>query len=104
LFVGTDRLEHGRPGEVLGRDQLDLPALPVELAPEQLGDLRVDLRQPCGLEVLDRFLCDGHSAPLSSLAPDGTPAGGAAGPSGSRGPVLRCARRQGGAVVERVFR
>ena len=60
----ADRLEHGRPGEVLGRDQLDLPALALELAPEQLRDLRVDLRQPGGLQVLDRFLRDGHSAPL----------------------------------------
>ena len=39
----ADRLEHGRPGEVLGRDQLDLAALALELAPEQLGDLRVDV-------------------------------------------------------------
>ena len=31
----ADRLEHARPGEVLGRDQLDLAALPLELAPEQ---------------------------------------------------------------------
>ena len=42
----ADRLEHGRPGEVLRRDQLDLAALPLELAPEQLGDLRVDLGEP----------------------------------------------------------
>ena len=39
----ADRLEHGRPGEVLRRDQLDLAALPVELPAEQPGDLRVEL-------------------------------------------------------------
>ena len=59
----ADRLEHGRPREVLGRDQLDLPALPLELAAEQLGDLGVDLGEPGGLQVLDRLLRDGHSAP-----------------------------------------
>ncbi len=45
-----DRLEHRRPGEVLGRDQLDLVALPLELPAEQLGDLGIDVRQAprCG--------------------------------------------------------
>ena len=42
---GADRLEHARPGEVLGRDQLDLAALPLELAPEEVGDLRIDARR-----------------------------------------------------------
>ena len=32
----ADGLEHARPGEVLGGDQLDLAALALELAPEQL--------------------------------------------------------------------
>ena len=31
----ADGLEHARPGEVLGRDQLDLAALALELAPEE---------------------------------------------------------------------
>ena len=44
----ADRLEHARPGEVLGGDQLDLAALAVELAAEQLGDLGVDLGEPGG--------------------------------------------------------
>ena len=46
----ADRLEHARPGEVLGRDQLDLAALALELAAEQLRDLGVDGRRgrPCG--------------------------------------------------------
>ena len=38
-----DRLEDARPGEVLGRDQLDLAALPLELGGEQLRDLGIDL-------------------------------------------------------------
>jgi hypothetical protein len=54
------RLEDRRPGEVLRRDQLDLPALALELLSQQLRDLRVDLGQSRGLEVLERLLCDGH--------------------------------------------
>src|SRR5207302_778674 len=57
---GADRLEHRRPREVLGCDQLDLVPLPLELAAEQVGDLRVDLRQPGGAEVLERLLRDRH--------------------------------------------
>ena len=38
-----DRLEHRGPREVLGRDQLDLAALPLELAPECVGDLGIDV-------------------------------------------------------------
>ena len=48
-----DRLEHRRPREVLGRDQLDLPALPVELAAEQLGDLRIDVVQTRRAELVE---------------------------------------------------
>ena len=55
-----DRLEHGRPGEVLGGDQLDLAALALELAAEQLGDRGIDLGQPRGAEVLHRLLRDCH--------------------------------------------
>ena len=46
-----DRLEHARPGEVLGGDQLDLPALALELLADQLGDLGVDLGEPRAAEV-----------------------------------------------------
>ena len=63
---GADGLEHARPGEVLGRDQLDLPALALELAAEQPGDVRVDLLQARGAEPVERFLGDGHCR--SSLA------------------------------------
>ena len=56
----ADRLEHGRPGEVLGRDQLDLAALALELAPEQPGDLRVDGLEARAPELLERGLGDGH--------------------------------------------
>ena len=57
----ADRLEDRRPGEVLGGDQLDLVALPLELAAEQLGDRRVDLVEAGGLEVLERLLRDRHA-------------------------------------------
>ena len=39
----ADGLEDRGPGEVLRSDELDLTALPLELAPDQLGDLGVDL-------------------------------------------------------------
>jgi hypothetical protein len=55
-----DRLEHARPGEVLGGDQLDLSALPLELATEELGDLRIDLREARGAELLQGLLRDRH--------------------------------------------
>ena len=45
----ADRLEDRRPREVLGRDQLDLLALPVDLAPEQRGDVGIVLGEPAGL-------------------------------------------------------
>ena len=51
-----DRLEHARPREVLGRDQLDLAALPVELAADQVGDLGVDVREAGAAQVLERLL------------------------------------------------
>ncbi len=56
----ADRLENARPREVLGRDQLDLPALPLELAFEQLGDLGIDVGQSGGAQLLEGFLGDGH--------------------------------------------
>ena len=55
-----DGLEHARPGEVLGGDQLDLTALPLELPPEQRGDLRVDVGEPGRAELLERLLRDRH--------------------------------------------
>ena len=58
----ADGLEHARPREVLGRDQLDLAALPLELAAEQLGDLGVDLGEPGGLQLLEGLLRDGHAS------------------------------------------
>src|SRR6185503_1104712 len=63
VLVGRHRpdgLEDRGPGEVLGGDQLDLAALALELLAEQLRDLRVDLGQARGAEVLDRLLCDRH--------------------------------------------
>ena len=65
-----DGLEHRRPGEVLGGDQLDLAALPLELAAEQLGDLRIDVGEPGGTELLERLLRDGHR-PDRNRAADG---------------------------------
>jgi hypothetical protein len=57
---GADRLEHRRPGEVLGRDQLDLPALPLELLAEGLGDLGIDLGEAGGTKLLEGLLRDRH--------------------------------------------
>ena len=57
---GADGLEHARPGEVLGRDQLDLAALALELAAEQPCDVGVDLLEAGGAEPVERFLGDGH--------------------------------------------
>ena len=56
----ADRLEHGGPGEVLGGDQLDLAPLTLELPPEQLGDLRVDLGEPGCAEMVEGLLGHGH--------------------------------------------
>ena len=53
-------LEHRRPGEVLGRDQLDLTALAPELALDQPRDLRIDVAEPGGTERLERNLGQGH--------------------------------------------
>ena len=58
---GADRLEHARPGEVLRRDQLDLAALALELAAEQVGDLGVDVGEAGGAKLVERFLGDGHA-------------------------------------------
>ena len=53
----SDGLEHGRPGEVLGGDQLDRAALALELASDQLDEVGVDVRErgpPQLLEGLHR--------------------------------------------------
>ena len=56
----ADRLEHARPREVLGGDELDLVSLPLELAAEQVGDLGIDLREARGAQLLERQVRDGH--------------------------------------------
>ena len=56
----ADRLEHRGPREVLGRDQLDLAALPFELAADQRGDVGVELGEAGGTELLERVLGHGH--------------------------------------------
>src|SRR5439155_2144049 len=58
----ADRLEHRGPREVLRRDQLDLAALAFGLALEERGDVRVDVGQPGGGEVVERLVRDGHTA------------------------------------------
>ena len=60
----ADRLEHRRPREVLGRDQLDLPALPLQLAPERVGDLGVDLGEAGRTKLLEGLLRDRHGSLL----------------------------------------
>ena len=57
----SDRLEHARPGEVLGGDQLDLAALALELLAEQTGDLGVELGEPRPPQLLEGLLRDRHS-------------------------------------------
>src|SRR5918996_13331 len=56
-----DRLQHGRPGEVLGGDQLDLPALALELAPDQRDDVRVDVGEPRAAQLLEGLHGDRHT-------------------------------------------
>ncbi len=48
------RFEHRGPREVLRRDQLDLAALPLELALEKRCDLRIDVSEARGAEILER--------------------------------------------------
>ena len=49
-----DGLQHRRPREVLGRDELDLAALALELALEERRDLRIDVGEPGGPQVVER--------------------------------------------------
>src|SRR5262249_8031517 len=61
------RLEHGRPREVLGGDQLDLAALTVELAADQVSELGIDLCEAGRPELVERLRrADRHPAPPSS--------------------------------------
>ena len=62
----ADGLEHARPGEVLGCDQLDLRALPLELAAEERRDFRIDVGKAGGAKLVERYLGDGHA--ISSSA------------------------------------
>jgi hypothetical protein len=56
----ADGLEHGRPREVLGGDQLDLPPLALELVADEPGDLGIDGVEPRLLQLLERRLDRGH--------------------------------------------
>ena len=56
----ADGLEHGGPREVLGGDQLDLPALALELVAEQARDLGVELVEPRVLQLLEGRLLRRH--------------------------------------------
>ena len=89
---GTDRLEHRRPREVLGRDQLDLSALPVELPAEQLRDLRVDLRETRGAKLLEAS---------AGRQPRGDPMPATGGGRRRPGPRLRAATRGSAPVRSR---
>jgi hypothetical protein len=62
------RLEHARPGEVLGGNQLDLTALPLELALDEGRGVGIDLGQPGPLELLERLLRDGHGSTIPPKA------------------------------------
>ena len=62
----ADGLEHARPGEVLGCDQLDLRALPLELAAEERSDFRIDVGEAGGSKLVERFLGDGHACSSSA--------------------------------------
>src|SRR6266542_1632832 len=68
---GADGLEHARPREVLGGDQLDLGALALELPPQELRDLRVDLVEARGAQLIDRLGRDGH-VDSSPVVPGGS--------------------------------
>ena len=71
----ADRLEDGRPREVLRGDQLDLAALAVELGRDQLGDVRIDLVEALGDELLKPLLHGGHALMLLGRSADTLPVG-----------------------------
>ena len=72
----ADGLEHGRPGEVLGRDQLELVALARELGVAEAGDLGIDLgrgrgcagRRACASRGLSPGWHQAMSASASAVA------------------------------------
>ena len=81
----ADGLQHRRPGEVLGRDELDLVALALELALEERRHLRIDLGEPGGPQLVERQRGRRHR-------PDATPgAGREPPPRGRRLPEARMA-------------
>ena len=72
VLVGENRagcLEHGRPGEVLRRDQLDLAALAVGLPADQHSDLGIVLREPPGPQTLEVVGGNCHSRILLARCP-----------------------------------
>ena len=56
----ADCLQDRRPGEVLGGDQLDLVPLALDLAAQQVCDLRVELVESGSGQLLKGLLRDGH--------------------------------------------
>ena len=65
----ADGLEHARPREVLGGDQLDLVPLALRLARDQRRDVGVELREPRGPQALE--LVGGHCHGPDATAADG---------------------------------
>ena len=60
ILVGEDRalrLQHGAADDILGRNQLDLVALPAQFAPDRICDFRVAFAQNGGEETLLRERC-----------------------------------------------
>ena len=68
-----DRLEHGRPGEVLRGDQLDRPALALELAPDQLDEVRVDVGESRAPQLLEGLHRDRHRCHFTARTWTGNP-------------------------------
>ena len=58
----SDRLQHGRPREVLRRDQLDLAALPLELPLEERRDLGIDVGEAGCTKIVERQRQRRHDA------------------------------------------
>ena len=80
----ADRLEHARPREILGGDQLDLPALAIGLAAEELCNLGVDVGETGCFQRFECLLGEGHGR-------DATPLSG----GGGTAPRLRGRRPRG---------
>ena len=68
-----DRLEHGRPGEVLRSDQLDRAPLALELAPDQLDEVRIDVRESCSPQFLEGLHGNRHRCHFTGLRWTGKP-------------------------------